>query len=492
MGKKNRESGILMPISSIPSNYGIGAFSKEAYDFVDMLEKSGQKNWQVLPLGPTSYGDSPYQSFSTFAGNPYFIDLDTLVSEGLLEKKDIEDVDFGDDDRNVNYSKLYNSRFKVLRIAFENWKKSNENKEIDLSVYLKEYCLYMAIKNKFDNKEWLLWDDDIKYRSDEAIKYYKDLLADDILFYEFLQMNFFKQWKKLKNYANIKGVNIIGDIPIYVALDSADCWLNTHLFDLNDDLTPITVAGCPPDKFTSLGQMWGNPIYNWEKHKETGYSWWIKRIEQCFEIYDVLRIDHFRGFDEYYAIPYADDNAVNGKWEKGPGMDFFNTVKKELGDVNIIAEDLGYITDTVEKLLHDTKYPGMKVIEFAFDSREESDYLPYNYIENSVVYTGTHDNDTIVGWYKNLNKDDKEKSLQYLDNYDSKDEEIHWDFIRLALSSVSKLAVIPMQDYIGLDSDCRINTPSTIGCNWTWRMKKNEFSNELSEKIKCVNNIYGR
>lgn len=492
MGKKNRESGILMPISSIPSNYGIGAFSKEAYDFVDMLEKSGQKNWQVLPLGPTSYGDSPYQSFSTFAGNPYFIDLDTLVSEGLLEKKDLEDVDFGDDDRNVNYSKLYNSRFKVLRIAFENWKKSNENKEIDLSVYLKEYCLYMAIKNKFDNKEWLLWDDDIKYRSDEAIKYYKDLLADDILFYEFLQMNFFKQWKKLKNYANIKGVNIIGDIPIYVALDSADCWLNTHLFDLNDDLTPITVAGCPPDKFTSLGQMWGNPIYNWEKHKETGYSWWIKRIEQCFEIYDVLRIDHFRGFDEYYAIPYADDNAVNGKWEKGPGMDFFNTVKKELGDVNIIAEDLGYITDTVEKLLHDTKYPGMKVIEFAFDSREESDYLPYNYIENSVVYTGTHDNDTIVGWYKNLNKDDKEKSLQYLDNYDSKDEEIHWDFIRLALSSVSKLAVIPMQDYIGLDSDCRINTPSTIGCNWTWRMKKNEFSNELSEKIKCVNNIYGR
>lgn len=495
MDKKNRECGILLSITSIASDYGIGCFSKEAYEFVDMLEKSNQNYWQVLPIGPTGFGDSPYQSFSTFAGNPYFIDLDTLVEENFLTKEDILKFDFGNNENSIDYAKIYNSRYDVLKIAFKKWKDVNQdhkNRVCTLSNEIKDYCLFMAIKDYYGGKEWLLWDNDIKAREEKALEHYKNMLCDEILFYEFLQIKFFEQWYKLKAYANSKGIKIIGDIPIYVALDSSDCWTNTDLFQLNDDLTPKTVAGCPPDGFSATGQLWGNPLYKWEYHKDTNYTWWISRIKHCFKIYDTLRIDHFRGFDEYYAIPYLDKTAENGKWEKGPNIDFFNVLKQELGEVDIIAEDLGFLTPSVIKLLSDTGYTGMKIIEFAFDSREESDYLPYNYNKNSVVYTGTHDNDTLVGWYNKLDNDDKNLTFRYLSNYNSNKEEIHWDFIRLALSSVSKLAIIPIQDYLGLDSDGRMNTPATLGGNWTWRMSKNSFTTELSNKINKINKTYGR
>lgn len=492
MDKKNRECGVLLSITSIPSKYGIGCFSKEAYEFVDLLQKAGQDYWQVLPLGPTGYGDSPYQSFSTFAGNPYFIDLDTLKKEGLLKEEDIKKFDYGNTDESVQYDKLHKSRYNILRIAFNNWKNLCKGEKIDLSYDIKEYCFFMALKDYFDGKEWILWSDDIKKRDESAISYYKNILSDEIFFYEFQQIKFFEQWNNLKKYANQKGIKIIGDIPIYVAFDSADCWANSQLFQLSDNLTPKALSGCPPDNFSKIGQLWGNPLYDWEYHKKTNYTWWINRVKKCFEIYDTLRIDHFRGFDEYYSIPYCDKTAVNGSWKKGPGIKIFDALKSELGNLDIIAEDLGFLTPSVKELLQNTSYPGMKIIQFAFDSREESDYLPYNYTKNSVVYTGTHDNDTILGWYSTLNDNDKNLALKYLNNYNTNPDEINWDFIRLAISSVSKLCIIPMQDYLNLGSDARINIPSTLGGNWVWRMKKNSFTPHLANEIKTINKLYGR
>lgn len=491
-----RASGILLPISSLPSKYGIGCFSKEAYNFVDGLKKAHQRYWQILPLGPTSYGDSPYQSFSTFAGNPYFIDLGRLQAEGLLKWDEIEECDFGSDDRYVDYAKIYYERYDILRDAYERFDLENDSEykafEKENAFWLDDYALYMAVKDYFDDVAWTEWDEDIRLREEAAMEHYSQMLETDIGFYKFLQYEFDKQWMELKKYANEQGVKIIGDIPIYVAFDSADCWAHPELFQFDENNTPIAVAGCPPDAFAADGQLWGNPLYKWEYHKETGYKWWITRVKNSIKWYDVVRIDHFRGFDEYYSIPYGDKTAKNGHWVKGPGIDLFNAIKAELGEVNIIAEDLGYLTDSVIKLVKDAGFPGMKIIQFAFDSREESNYYPYTYTSNSVVYTGTHDNDNIQGWYDSISEKDRENAREYMHNFDSDRIEIHWDFIKVALASVSNLAIIPMQDYLGLGSKCRMNIPSTLGGNWTWRVLEHEITDSLLEKIKKLTDMYGR
>ena len=344
-----------MAISSIPSAYGIGTFSKEAYRFVDFLQEAGQKLWQILPLGPTGYGDSPYQSFSTFAGNPYYIDLEKLTEEGLLEKAEADACDFGSHPEYVDYEKIYLSRFTVLKKAFERFRTAvrpayNEFLR-DNADWLEDYAFYMAVKNHFEGKSWLEWDEDIRLRKEEAIAEYKEMLKDEIAFYQFQQYEFKKQWLELKTYANDRGIQIVGDIPIYVALDSADTWAHKELFRLNEEGVPTAVAGCPPDGFSPTGQLWGNPLYNWEYHKNTGYSWWMKRLRYCFELYDIVRIDHFRGFDEYYSIPYGDKTAEFGHWEKGPGYDIFDTMKRVLGDKPVIAEDLGFLTEAVIELV---------------------------------------------------------------------------------------------------------------------------------------------
>lgn len=489
-----RRSGVLMPVSSIPSRYGIGTFSRQAYDFINLLEQAGQTYWQMLPLGPTGYGDSPYQSFSTFAGNPYYIDLEALIEKGWLTEEECDQYDFGDNEEYIDYEKIYLSRFKALRTAYGN-SRIGEQEDFqrfcrENAYWLDDYALYMAVKNSFGGKSWSEWDDDIRLRRPEAMKRCREKFADEIGFYQFQQYLFAVQWFALKAYANQKKIQIIGDIPIYVAFDSADTWANPELFQLDEDLIPVAVAGCPPDAFSATGQLWGNPLYRWDYHKETEYAWWMKRIAYCYDLYDVVRIDHFRGFDEYYSIPYGDPTAEFGHWEKGPGYDIFKTMKAKLGNKAVIAEDLGFLTDTVIKLVKKTGYPGMKILQFAFDSREESDYLPHNYTANSIVYTGTHDNDTTVGWYDTLNRKDKTFAKKYLNIRSNKD--VHWAFIRAALASVSDTCIIPMQDYLGLGTEARINMPSTLGTNWKWRMLPGQFTEELAEQMKDMARLYGR
>ena len=491
-----RRNGMLLPIASLPSPYGIGGFSKEAYEFIDLLEETGQKLWQILPLGPTSYGDSPYQSFSTFAGNPYFIDLDTLAEKGWLTKEACEASDYGDNESYIDYGRIYNSRFVLLKQAFLNSDILSDEKFTEFCKanqhWLPDYALYMALKNQNDGKSWIEWEEEIRLRKPEAVEYYKKELDEECNFYEFLLYEFHEQWTKVKEYAHEKGIQIVGDVPIYVAFDSADTWANPELFQLDEKNLPLGVAGCPPDAFSATGQLWGNPLYNWAYHKKTGYDWWLKRIAYCFDLYDIVRIDHFRGFDEYYSIPYGDETAVNGHWEKGPGMDLFNTVKEKLGELDIIAEDLGFLTESVFQLLKDSGYPGMKVLQFAFDPSEDSDYLTYKYQRNCVVYTGTHDNDTTAGWFEKLSDGDKEVALRYMNSFYTPKEEQHWDLIAHAMRSTSDTCFIPVQDFLGLGSEARINMPSTLGDNWKWRMTKGAFSEELKEKIRRMTKLYGR
>ena len=491
-----RRNGMLLPIASLPSPYGIGGFSKEAYEFIDLLEETGQKLWQILPLGPTSYGDSPYQSFSTFAGNPYFIALDTLVEKGWLTKEACEASDYGDNESYIDYGRIYNSRFILLKQAFLNSDILSDEKFTefckDNQHWLPDYALYMALKNQNDGKSWIEWEEEIRLRKLEAVECYKRELEEECNFYKFLQYEFHEQWTKVKEYAHKKGIQIVGDVPIYVAFDSADTWANPELFQLDEKNLPLGVAGCPPDAFSATGQLWGNPLYNWAYHKKTGYDWWLKRIAYCFDLYDIVRIDHFRGFDEYYSIPYGDETAVNGHWEKGPGMDLFNTVKEKLGELDIIAEDLGFLTESVFQLLKDSGYPGMKVLQFAFDPSEDSDYLTYKYQRNCVVYTGTHDNDTTAGWFEKLSDGDKEVALRYMNSFYTPKEEQHWDLIALAMRSTADTCIIPVQDFLGLGSEARINMPSTLGDNWKWRMTKGAFSEELKEKIRRMTKLYGR
>ena len=491
-----RKSGVLSPIASLPGKYGIGSFSKYAYQFVDQLKEAGQSYWQILPLGPTGYGDSPYQSFSTYAGNPYFIDLEALIAEGLLKKTECDSCDFGKNARYIDYEKLYLSRFKVLHIAYERSGISRKKKFKEFirenAYWLDDYALYMAVKNHFGGASFIEWDEDIRVRKPETLTEYRKKFAKEIEFYQFQQYKFTEQWTKLKKYANDQGIKIIGDIPIYVAFDSADTWAAPKLFQFDKDHMPIAVAGCPPDAFSATGQLWGNPLYDWTYHKKTGYEWWIKRIGYCFKLYDVVRVDHFRGFDEYYAIPYGHKTAEKGKWKKGPGIGIFKALAAKLGKADIIAEDLGFLTPSVIKLVKDTGYPGMKVLQFAFDSREESDYLPHNYTQNCVVYTGTHDNNTTCGWYDELSRPDKKLSVAYLNNFNTPLKEISWDFIRLAQSSVAKLCIIPIQDYLCMGSEARINTPSSLGDNWKWRMSEKDINRKLLKRVFEMTRLYGR
>lgn len=491
-----RQCGMLLPIASLPSEYGIGSFSKEAYAFVDMLHETGQSLWQVLPIGPTGYGDSPYQSFSTFAGNPYFIDLEQVVREGLLTEEECKSFDWGSDPETIEYDKIYASRFQILKKAYERYHAEDDRDFQSFyeknSFWLKDYALFMAIKDSKGGLCWSEWEEDIRMRQPEAVKKYEDELAEDIAFYVFLQYLFQKQWLALKSYANEKQIKIIGDIPIYVSFDSVDVWANPELFQLDEAHMPLAVAGCPPDAFAADGQLWGNPLYAWEYHRETGYRWWIDRMKALYGLFDIVRIDHFRGFDQYYSIPYGDETAVNGHWEQGIGADLFAEIKKALGDTEIIAEDLGYVTDSVRKLLKDTGYPGMKILQFAFDSREEGCYMPYKYPRNCVVYTGTHDNDTIEGWYRSISENDRATAETYLNNKHTPDGQVHWDYICCALATVADICIIPVQDYLGLGSEARINIPSVPSGNWKWRMKKEAFTPELKKKIRSLAEVYGR
>lgn len=488
-----RASGILMPIFSLPSAYGIGTFGKAAFDFVDFLCKSGQTYWQILPLNPTSFGDSPYQSFSSFAGNPYFIDLDLLIKDGLLLESEVKACDFGDDSSKIDYEKLYNNRYPLLKMAFSRFTPDNSYNVFvkENADWLNDYALFMAIKSSYDGNPWYSWDKKLITRDPNAIKQAEQNYINDISFHKFLQFKFYKQWSALKSYANKNDVKIIGDIPIYVALDSADVWANPQQFQLDDGYTPSAVAGVPPDVFSEDGQLWGNPLYNWDYMKTTDYAWWKQYFGNAIKKYDTVRIDHFRGFESYYAIPYGDKNAKCGKWVKGPDTDLFDALKKEFGnDLPIIAEDLGVITPAVRKMLKSTGFPGMKVLQFAFDSDSTNAFLPHNIIKNCVVYTGTHDNDTIMGWLKTEDKSVVKQAKDYL-NYQA-DNGFNWAMIKVAMASVADTCIIPMADFLGADSSARINTPSTLGENWSWRINEGCINDWLANIIKENTVIYGR
>ena len=489
-----RASGVLLPIFSLPSKYGIGCFSKEAYQFIDRLKAAGQSYWQILPLGPTGYGDSPYQSFSTFAGNPYFIDLETLTGEGLLTAQECEYGGEGIREDKIDYEKIYKTRFQILEKAFSRFGENDEYRAFvsENQFWLEDYSLYMAIKDRNGGVSWNEWEEPLKNKESQAIENAKAELSRQIAFYKFQQYEFDRQWKRLRSYANENGIEIIGDIPIYVAFDSADTWSAPEMFRFNDALEPIDVAGCPPDGFSQTGQLWGNPLYDWEYHKKTGYDWWIRRIEHCFRLYDVVRIDHFRGFDEYYAVPYGEKTAVHGKWMPGPGIELFRTLEEKIGRKRIIAEDLGFLTPSVIQLLKESGFPGMKVLQFAFDSREDSNYLPHTYTRNCVVYTGTHDNDTTKGWYHTAAGSTRQFAKEYMYKPRLDEDTLAGDFIAMAMGSAADLCIVPMQDYLGLGSDARINTPSTLGGNWEWRMKPGEPDEGTVREMERMTKIYGR
>lgn len=490
-----RASGILMHISSLPGEYGIGKLGKPAYEFADFLKKSKQKYWQILPVSPTSYGDSPYQSFSVYAGNPYFIDFEILEEQGLLNAEDYKDINWGDDSQAVDYSLLYENVFQVLKIAYKNFIKKTE---IEYADFLKEqahwidnYGLFMALKFAHGGKAWTEWEEPLKMFDDLATEKARKDYAEEIDFWRFVQYKYYEQWNNLKKYVNSLGIEIIGDIPIYVALDSVEVWTSPQYFLLDDEKNPIDVAGCPPDAFTELGQLWGNPLYRWDVMEKEDFKWWIDRISYAAKTYDVVRIDHFRGFESYYAIPFGMKDARIGEWRKGPDIKLFKQVKKQLGKQKIIAEDLGFITKDVAKLLNCSGFPGMKVLEFAFAPDGKSDYLPHNYKNsNNVCYTGTHDNDTIVGWVKSASRKELKFCRDYLGVKRNKD--IPWGMIRLAWASVSDIAIAQMQDFLELGSDARMNVPSTLGGNWQWRCNKSSITDELAEKIAGVTVLYDR
>lgn len=490
-----RASGILLHISSLPSLYGIGTLGSEAYKFIDFLKEAGQSYWQILPVCPTSYGDSPYQSFSTYAGNPYFIDFDLLRKDGLLVEADYEGIDWGDNPEYADYEKLYNNRFVVLKKAYKRFcgkDKTDFYKFLDDNErWVSNYALFMSIKYENDGKCWLDWEDSLKRRDPHSLWLFKESHQEEVEFWEFVQYMFFEQWKKLKAYADENGIKIIGDIPIYVALDSADVWVSPDLFDLDDELMPKTVAGCPPDIFSEDGQLWGNPIYNWQRHKETGYGWWIDRMKSAKELYDVIRIDHFRGFDEFFTIPYGDETARNGSWRQGPGMDLFRTLEEKLGTLPIIAEDLGFLTPSVKKLLKDSGYPGMKVLQYAF-SDTENDYLPFRYDKNCVCYVGTHDNAPIKEWITEITDDELKFCKEYMDYSGKTDSDFVWSLIRLMMSSVADTSIILMQDCLELGKESRMNTPSMPYGNWQWRIKKGAITDALTKKIANLTELYGR
>ncbi len=488
-----RESGILMHITSLPGPYGIGTMGKEAFHFIDFLKASGQKCWQLLPLAPTGYGDSPYQSCSAFAGNHYLIDFDLLMEAGLLQPQDLEGIEWCHQETKVDFGLQYQNRLNVLRLTYNRFNGSEDFDNFcrENSHWLSDFSLFMALKDRFNGQPWYQWEQRLKFRDADALWEMRRLLQNEIRFYSFVQYLFSQQWSALRSYAHENGIRIIGDVPIYVPYDSVEVWSNTELFQLDANLVPTAVAGCPPDAFSEDGQLWGNPLYHWDEMAKDGFNWWIHRLEEAGRRYDVIRFDHFRGFESYWAVPAGEATARNGQWIKGPDMAFISAVKKALPQVQMIAEDLGFLTQPVLDLLSNSGLPGMKVLEFAFDSREPSDYLPHTYPRNSVCYTGTHDNMTMRQWFDTASADAVSYAKQYMAL--TEEEGLVWGTIRTALASVSDLCVVQLQDYLNLGGEARMNFPGTVGDhNWTWRMNAGVLTDALAAKIRHMTQLYGR
>lgn len=489
-----RASGILMHISSLPSPYGIGTLGKAAYDFADFLHEAGQHYWQILPIGPTSYGDSPYQSFSTCAGNPYFIDLDLLIQDGLLTADEVNAIDWGGVSDRVDYGFQFSVRFDLLFRAFQRgWEREEDAIRIfrDANPWVEEYALYMAIKRSCGMQSWEHWPEEIRLRRSGAAGTYATVLADDVNFFIYLQFLFFRQWDALRDYVHRLGIEIIGDLPIYVPYDSCDVWANPKLFQLDEQGLPTGVAGCPPDYFAQDGQLWGNPLYDWDKMREDGYAWWKMRIRAAARLFDVIRIDHFRGLESYWSVPYGESTARNGHWVKGPGHDFINALHETFPDLRLIAEDLGFLTEEVIRLQADSGYPGMKVLEFAFDSREPSNYLPHRYTGNCICYSGTHDNETLTQWLENASPETIAYVAEYLGLSES--DNLVWGILRAGMASVADTFIAQMQDYLQLDGQARMNEPGTLGMhNWSWRLTPGALTRELAQRLARMTKMYER
>ena len=488
-----RSSGILMHITSLPGPYGVGTMGKQAFAFVDFLKQAGQSMWQILPLTPTGYGDSPYQSCSTYAGNHYLIDLESLIEEGLLMKEEVEPIDWCWSETKADFGKLYNNRLKVLRIAYSRFQGGADFDRFleDSKAWLPDFAMFMALKAKNYGNPWYTWEPGVKMRYPEAMEAMRSELADELRFYSFVQYLFHKQWNALRTYANQNGIKIIGDVPIYVPLDSVEVWAEPGMFQLDENLNPKVIAGVPPDGFSADGQLWGNPIYDWEKMKADGFNWWLRRLAAAGEWYDIVRMDHFRGLEAYWAVPYDASTAKAGHWEKGPDMAFVEAVKKGLPELEMIAEDLGFLTQEVLDLRDNSGFPGMKVLEFAFDSREPSEYLPHTYTRNSVVYTGTHDNMTMRQWFDTATRDAKKYAVEYMGLTEA--EGLVLGTIRTAMSSVSDMCVIQLPDWLNLGGEARMNFPGTLSdANWTWRAEKKAINSSLAKRIYNMTKLYGR
>jgi len=489
-----RSSGILLHPSSLPGKYGIGSLGAESKSFIEYLALAGQKLWQVLPMGHTGYGDSPYQCFSIFAGNPILIDPDLIRDDRLLKPEDLATHDIFPDER-VDYGAVINFKSDLLKVAYNRFldlqELPGEYHEFieENSFWLHDYAMFVAIKEMFDGMPWWEWPEDYRLRKDETLKSFAIKHEKEIGFFKFSQYYFFKQWHAIKVFANSKGISIIGDIPLYVAHDSADVWSMHHDFQFDENRKPLKVAGVPPDYFSETGQLWGNPLFDWDYMKNNGFKWWIGRVKASLALYDIVRIDHFRGFEAYWAVPYGDETAINGEWVKAPGLELFKAIRNELGDLPIIAEDLGIITPEVEELRDACEFPGMKILQFAFHSDEGSGYLPHNYEQNFVVYTGTHDNDTLKGWFDTLEEPIKLKVLEYADTDES---HIIKKMIRLAWSSTAKIAVIPLQDLLELGSACRMNIPGTASGNWQWRFTKEQLNKDDAKWLAQISRLYNR
>ena len=488
-----RSCGVLMHITSLPSPYGIGTFGTKAEKFVDWLVSAGQEYWQVLPMGPTGYGDSPYQPFSTFAGNPLLIDLDDLVRMGLIPQLLCENADYGADPSFVDYEKVTRTKRQLLNKAYSAFEENVgyiafvKNEEY----WLEDYALFMALKEENRDISWLDWSDDIRLRKPAALAEASDRLKNRVGFWKFVQYIFYTQWERLRSYANNNGIKVIGDLPVYVSPDSSDIWACPGQFEMDPDLRPKRVAGVPPDYFSSTGQLWGNPLYDWDAMKKDGFSWWIKRMEKALSLYDIVRIDHFRAFDTYWAIPAGEATAVNGKWEQGPGMALWNAVRDKLGAAPIIAEDLGEIFDSVKELLKASGFPGMRVLQFGFNPEHaDNDHLPHRYPRNCVCYTGTHDNSTALGWYKAANRETRDMCRRYL--HPNLFEKINLAMIRELYKSEAGLVIVPMQDIIGLDDRARMNIPSTLGGNWKWRSQSKHFTSKSAALLNDLSKTYYR
>jgi len=488
-----RASGILMHITSLPGNYGVGTMGQQAYSFIDFLKRAGQRYWQILPLNPTGYGDSPYQSCSAFAGNPYLVDLSILQEEGLLRPEEVKNIQWSETADRVDFGRLYENRANVLRIAFDRF---SDHAALDAFCrendwWLADFALYMAIKEANGGKAWYQWDIPLMRRNPDALGTARGELTQEIRYHCFVQYLFDRQWSALRRHAREKGIAFIGDVPIYVPYDSADVWSHPELFCLDDQLQPEAVAGCPPDAFSQDGQLWGNPLYNWDRLKEDGYRWWVQRIEAATKRYDVVRIDHFRGLESYWAVPHGEKTARNGKWLPGPGMDLIRAIRQALPRAELIAEDLGFLTPQVLQFREESGFPGMKVLQFAFGSEDDSAYLPHRHTENSVCYTGTHDNMTMAQWFASADAAAVEHAVSYMQL--TQEEGYVWGTIRTAMASVSKLCMIPMQDYLQLGEQARMNFPGTqMAANWTWRAEEGFACDALADKIYQMTKLYAR